>query len=156
MDEKDSNNRTALFYCANHTNLKCIAELIKAKADLNIQDRDGFTALHAAIIVGNLKICEYLVRHGADINLTDSELHSVVHWSVVCGHDNLLSFLLKNNAEIEIADIHGAYPIHYAAQMCGQVDIWDHTISRDSTKSILFYNFFFISFNSFLIRFFKN
>lgn len=71
------------------------------------------------------------------MNLTDSELHSVVHWAVVCGYDNLLNFLLKSNADPEMADIHGAFPIHYAAQMCGQVDIWDQTIVRDSSKSKL-------------------
>lgn len=102
---------------------------------MNVQDKDGFTPLHSAIIAGNLRVSEYLVKHGADVNLTDSELHSVIHWSVVCGHDNLFSFLLRNNAEAEMADIHGAFPLHYAAQMCGQVDIWDHTIKRDGSKS---------------------
>ena len=64
-------------------------------------------------------------------------MHSVVHWSVVCGQLPILEYLLRSNADPETADIHGAYPIHYAAQMCGKVDIWDETISRDQSKSLL-------------------
>jgi len=61
-----------------------------------------------------------------------------VHWAVVCGQDSLLDYLLANNADPETADIHGAYPIHYAAQMCGEIDIWDETITRNSSKSNYF------------------
>lgn len=85
---------------------------------------------------GNYTIVEYLVKNGADVNLTDTELHSVIHWTVVCGQEHLLDYLLTLNADPETADIHGAYPIHYAAQMCGDIDIWDESINRDQSKSI--------------------
>lgn len=125
-----------MFYCANSINTKCATELVKSKADVNHQDKDGFTPLHVAVIAGNLKLCDFLIKNGSDINLTDSEMHSVIHWAVVCGHDHLINILLKHNAEAEIADIHGAYPIHYAAQMCGQVDIWDSKINRNPNTSL--------------------
>lgn len=76
-------------------------------------------------------------KAGANLNLSDSEQHSPVHWAVVCGHPDILDFLLNKNADPETADVHGAYPIHYASQMCGQVDLWDETIMRDQTKSLL-------------------
>ena len=137
VDAKDSANRTALFYCADHANIDCVDLLVKAKANVNHQDKDGYACLHIAIICGNMVIVEYLVRYGADLNITDSEMHSSIHWAVVCAHDQLFDFLIEKNADPESADIHGAFPIHYASQMCGEIDIWDEAISRDSAKSLL-------------------
>ncbi len=110
---------------------------MKAKIDMNHQDKDGYACLHLAIINGNFKLVEYLVSQGCNINVNDSEQHSPVHWAVVCAHPDILEYLLVNNADPETADIHGAYPIHYASQMCGHVDIWDETITRDQTKSLV-------------------
>ena len=135
VDYKDSSNRTALFYCADHLDTTCIDLLVKAKANVNHQDKDGYACLHVSIICGNITIVDYLIKQGADINITDSEMHSAIHWAVVCAHDQLFDFLVEKNADIESADIHGAYPIHYASQMCGEIDIWDETINRDATKS---------------------
>ena len=136
MDTQDSTNRTALFYCSEHIDTNCIELLVKAKANVNHQDKDGYTCLILAVMCGNYTIVEYLVKNGADVNLTDTELHSVIHWTVVCGQEHLLDYLLTLNADPETADIHGAYPIHYAAQMCGDIDIWDESINRDQSKSI--------------------
>ena len=37
----------------------------------------------------------------------------------VCGEQEALEMLLRAGANISTADIHGGYPLHYAAQMCG-------------------------------------
>lgn len=37
----------------------------------------------------------------------------------MCGEIEVLDILANAGAELNTADIHGAYPIHYAAQMCG-------------------------------------
>ncbi len=125
-----------MFYCIEHKDTKCVDLLLrKGHANLNHQDKDGYSCLHLAVINGNKLLVEYLVKNGANINITDSEMHSVVHWAVVCGQDSLLEYLLAYNADPETADIHGAYPIHYAAQMCGEIDIWDESIARNSSKS---------------------
>jgi ankyrin repeat protein len=115
----------------------CIDLLVKAKANVNHQDKDGYACLHISIICGNSSIVKYLLKNGADINMVDSEMHSAIHWAVVCAHDQLFDLLIEKNADPESADIHGAYPIHYAAQMCGEIDIWDETLNRDIAKSDL-------------------
>lgn len=111
--------------------------LFEAKVDLDHQDKSYYTCLHLAVIAGNKIIVEFLVNNGANINLQDSDQHTVMHWVVVCGQSHLIDYLLKNGSNPETADIHGAYPIHYAAQMCGDVEIWDETISRDTSKSLV-------------------
>jgi ankyrin repeat protein len=133
----DSTNRTALFYCSENTDTSCIEQLYKAKVNLNHQDKFGYSCLHVAVMCGNSTIVDYLINNGADVNITDSEMHSVIHWSVVCGQFNIFDYLITKNADPETADIHGAYPIHYAAQMCGKIDMMDDTVNRDHLKSIL-------------------
>lgn len=135
----DSSQRTALFYCAENTDTTCIQLLKKANVNLNQQDKDGLSCLHVAVMCGNGPIVDYLIRNGADVNITDAEMHSVVHFSVVCGQLSLFEMLLSSQADPETADIHGAYPIHYAAQMCGKVDSIDEQQQqpRDAYKSLL-------------------
>jgi len=135
INERDALERTAIFYCVDNVDTQCLSLLLDAHADIDFQDKAHYTCLHLAVIAGNKTIVEYLISQGADINLKDCDAHSVLHWAVVCGQEHLISYLLKNEANPDTADIHGAYPIHYAAQMCGEVEIWDDTISRDPVKS---------------------
>ena len=64
----------------------------------------------------------------ADKNTKDLEHHSPVHWAVICGQLEALDVLCNCGADIDTPDIYGAYPIHYAAQMCGSHA--DHTTEK--------------------------
>ena len=64
----------------------------------------------------------------ADKNTKDLEHHSPVHWAVICGQLEALDVLCNSGADIDTPDIYGAYPIHYAAQMCGSHA--DHTMEK--------------------------
>jgi hypothetical protein len=41
---------------------------------------------------------------------------------LVCGHLELFDILIQYQAPIHTSDIYGAYPIHYASQLCGNAD----------------------------------
>lgn len=43
--------------------------LCEKGADVNAQDNEGWTPLHAAACCGNLPIVKYLCEHGADISI---------------------------------------------------------------------------------------
>ena len=45
-------------------------------------------------------------------------------FTLVCGHHHLFDLLVQYGAPIHTADTHGAFPIHYASQLCG-IDIKD-------------------------------
>ena len=47
--------------------------LIKAGADLNLQDEDGDTALITAMRNNNIKFARILIENGADINIKNNE-----------------------------------------------------------------------------------
>ena len=68
IDERDLNNRTALFAAvANGDKLCCLALLIGG-ADANTRDEHGHTALEMAARGGNLEIVKTLIHYNATVN----------------------------------------------------------------------------------------
>jgi len=64
---------TPLLFAAREGCLECARILVKAGADLNIQDPDGVSPIVTATVNGHYDIAAYLVEKGADVNLAD-------HW----------------------------------------------------------------------------
>ncbi|XP_076305815.1 uncharacterized protein LOC143222756 [Tachypleus tridentatus] len=117
---RDRNGKTALHYCTENRDLTCADLILKSEPSLlNEQDEEGYTALHLAVINGNELMTKYLIHKGADVNIVDSEMHSCIHWATVCGELECLDILIDAGGNPATPDIHGAYPIHYASQMCG-------------------------------------
>jgi ankyrin repeat protein len=46
---------------------------MQGEADVNIQDNDGWTPLHAAVSAGNWRICNFLLTNGAKIDTMNYE-----------------------------------------------------------------------------------
>ncbi|KAF5280347.1 hypothetical protein FQR65_LT03156 [Abscondita terminalis] len=121
--ERDRTGKSALHYCctSGHISAAQAADiLVMAAPDLvESRDEDGFTPLHLAVIAGNMPLVTFLLANNADINAVDNEKHTVVHWATVCGEIVALRAVLSAGAPISTPDVHGGYPLHYAAQMCG-------------------------------------
>ncbi|KAF7280693.1 hypothetical protein GWI33_005550 [Rhynchophorus ferrugineus] len=121
--DQDRTGKTALHYCCTSDSI-CAAQaadvLTMAAPDLvESRDEDGFTPLHLAVIAGNTQLVTFLLANGADVNAVDNEKHTVVHWATVCGETTALRAVLAAGAPVSTPDVHGGYPLHYAAQMCG-------------------------------------
>ena len=43
-----------------------------------------------------------------------------INRTVVCGHLHLFNILMKYGAPVHTPDVYGAFPVHYAAQLCGK------------------------------------
>ncbi|XP_019618685.1 PREDICTED: trichohyalin-like isoform X1 [Branchiostoma belcheri] len=121
VEEKDSFGKTPLHYTVENTHADCTSALLVANARLvNVQDGNGYAALHFAAMAGNTVVLERLMQAtDVNIDIEDNEKHTPVHWATVCGHPKCIELLVHHNASAEIADVHGAFPLHYAAQMCG-------------------------------------
>lgn len=138
MRDRDRTGKTALHYCAENTGPECVQLLLRVDPDMvNVADEEGYTPLHLAVIAGNRTMIRYLLdQAGADPDALDAERHSCVHWATVCGELEALDVLLERRvASASMPDIHGAYPLHYAAQMAGQQHQQGRNNKSDDTSS---------------------
>ena len=77
LDKKDPNfERTALHWAAHTQNFDCARALVKAGASLDIQDKEGKTPLHKAIINADRQLIEMLIKAGASVNIQDNNSQS--------------------------------------------------------------------------------
>ncbi|KAJ3206961.1 Palmitoyltransferase zdhhc13 [Dinochytrium kinnereticum] len=74
LDSLDSMKRSALMWTAYKGNsFESMDALIKRKADLDLTDPAGYTALYWAIISNHLNFAKKLIQAGASIDVKDSE-----------------------------------------------------------------------------------
>jgi uncharacterized protein len=62
---------TPLLYAAREGCLECAKALIEAKADPDLQDPDGLTALNMALLNQHYSVASYLIKAGADLDKWD-------------------------------------------------------------------------------------
>eukprot|EP00658_Telonema_sp_P-2_P084934 TRINITY_DN9564_c0_g1_i3.p1 TRINITY_DN9564_c0_g1~~TRINITY_DN9564_c0_g1_i3.p1 ORF type:complete len:227 (+),score=47.18 TRINITY_DN9564_c0_g1_i3:124-804(+) len=85
VDCIDEVGHTASIKASRHANLKCLMALVAAKADLNKQDENGWTAAHWAAQGGSLLCMEELInpstksRTGCDLNVKSHAQLKPVH-----------------------------------------------------------------------------
>ncbi|CAF4940017.1 unnamed protein product, partial [Rotaria socialis] len=108
--------RTALHYCCDNTTIDCARfvlndELIKKKI-LDLQDKEGCSALHLACINGNQVMVKYLCEQGANVNLLDHESRSVIHWIAGLA---ILQKLIDCKVDINGTDEQQRTPLMWAA-----------------------------------------
>ncbi|XP_054758955.2 ankyrin-3-like [Lytechinus pictus] len=116
---QDEQGKTALHYVTGK-GLKSSAELLVA-TDSGLpwtQDAEGRTPLHLAVIEGKKDLVEFLIEKSG-VNAQDNQGHTPIHWAVVCGVHDLIETLVDHGGDPSLIDDHGASPLHYAAQMCG-------------------------------------
>lgn len=69
--------------------------LLKVGVDVNAKDRDGRTALHAAILENDKKSLQILLDHGADVNIENRNGHTPAKLAAMRGKYDLVSVLVK-------------------------------------------------------------
>ena len=84
---------TALMVAASQGYDKGVQVLLKASADVNIQNSDGFTALHYAAYQGRLGICKMLLASGARASLTASDGNTPLDDAQSKGHHEVCELL---------------------------------------------------------------
>ncbi|XP_073244839.1 poly [ADP-ribose] polymerase tankyrase-like isoform X3 [Porites lutea] len=106
--------------------LATLKDLLEAKADPNIADNSGRTALSWAVSNPNdsnstpLKLCTALLEAGADVNSADGKQRTPLHYSVNCttgGFETITdveNLLIKYGADTTTLDLHRRIPLHYA------------------------------------------
>ena len=73
-------------YSSRHDNLEIVKLLCENGANINLQDKDGFSALMIATDKGYLEIVKFLLENGANINLQDNNGNSAL--SIAIGNND--------------------------------------------------------------------
>jgi len=100
-------------------NLTVAAELIQAKADVNMAEPDiGVTPLIGAANAGHLDICKYLFRKEADVNVTvkDGTERTALHTAARMGFASVVQLLLDKKADPRVEDLTKSTPLHLACK----------------------------------------
>jgi hypothetical protein len=85
--------------------------------DLDIQDKNGYTALHyAAAALGCLATVRALIHAGASLDIQDMNGWTALHHAVNAGHLPKVCALIHAGASLDIQTKDGRYtPLHWAA-----------------------------------------
>lgn len=89
--------------------------LIEKKANIEIANNNGFTAIMFAARVGLISIVQYLLQAGAKVNKVNNKGRSALHYAVLHDKPKTASLLLNNGADIDIKTNQGETVIDMAA-----------------------------------------
>jgi ankyrin repeat protein len=112
-------HRTALHYGAMIGEMGLCAQLLSAKARVDIEDRFKMTALDVAVEEGHVMVADVLLRGKADPNRGNMQRglqQTIVHQVANEGNVKLLQLLLKHGGKANAVGKQGLTPLHLAAR----------------------------------------
>lgn len=104
----DSETRTAFHYMAEHGFNNMLTEMLKQKNILvNLQTKEGWSALHLSAGNRSVESIKLLISNGADVNLKDKTDMTPIYLAVGSGSKEAVALFLKSKAHIFFKDKHG-------------------------------------------------
>ncbi|CAJ1440901.1 unnamed protein product [Effrenium voratum] len=100
-------------------NLTVAAELLQAKADVNLPEPEvGVTPLIAAANCGHLDVCKYLLRKNAEVSceVHDGTRRTALHAAAHMGYASVVQLLLDKGAQARAVDLTQTHPLHLAVR----------------------------------------
>ena len=122
---KDNENKTPIYFACTNGKIDTVKELFKhvenpvsrsAISDmLKDKNREGETALHAAVKGGCLEIVQLCLDKGAKVHERRRNLAHPLHIAAINGHFEIAECLIKRNANIGARNVLHETPLHKAA-----------------------------------------
>ncbi|XP_062840143.1 inversin isoform X1 [Anolis carolinensis] len=116
-DDSDLEGRTSFMWAAGKGSDDVIQRMLDLKLDIdiNMTDKYGGTALHAAALSGHVSTVQLLLKHAAQIDATDVMKHTPLFRACEMGHKEVIQALIKGGARVDLVDQDGHSPLHWAA-----------------------------------------
>ena len=105
----------SIIEAANKGNIEVVKLLLKENADVNIQDKNGVTALMLASLNGHTHVVELLLKENADVNIKNKQGMTALNLASLKGHTHVVELLLKDNANVNIQDKNGVTALMLAS-----------------------------------------
>ena len=119
---KDYDKMTPIHFACTDGNLDTVRTLFEhaeknceLSTMLDERNRDGETALHAAVEGGYVDIVQLCLEKGANVRSRRANLAHPLHIAAINGHVEIAKCLMQHHAKIEARNVNHETPLHKAA-----------------------------------------
>lgn len=134
VNARANDNRTPLMIASENNHLNAAIFLTDHGANVDLQDREGYTSLHYA--AGNISdscdVLDFLITNGADVNAFTNDKFTPLIIASNCNNLNVVNSLIQHGANIHLEDRYGQTALHYS------ITVVDHdsvTVLRSLIKN---------------------
>nr|XP_003407888.1 inversin isoform X1 [Loxodonta africana] len=123
-DDSDLEGRTSFMWAAGKGSDDVLRTMLSLKSDIdiNMADKYGGTALHAAALSGHVSTVKLLLENSAQVDATDVMKHTPLFRACEMGHKEVIQTLIKGGARVDLVDQDGHSLLHWAA-LGGNADV---------------------------------
>uniref|UniRef100_A0A2K5PRD5 Inversin n=2 Tax=Cebus imitator TaxID=2715852 RepID=A0A2K5PRD5_CEBIM len=123
-DDSDLEGRTSFMWAAGKGSDDVLRTMLSLKSDIdiNMADKYGGTALHAAALSGHVSTVKLLLENNAQVDAADVMKHTPLFRACEMGHKDVIQTLIKGGARVDLVDQDGHSLLHWAA-LGGNADV---------------------------------
>jgi len=89
--------------------------LLEKGARLDIQDKEGTTALHLALKRAEKDLCSLMIEKSTNLEVRENDGSTALHLAVHRADKDLCSLIINKGAALDVQDNDGAAPLHLAS-----------------------------------------
>lgn len=109
IDERDENGCTALMLAARSNSAEVLRAILEQKANVDVQDPTGWTALHYAILgygseSTTMRKVAVLLECGATVDPRNQKMETPLLLAAQYGYSEIARYLLDHNANLHVVD----------------------------------------------------
>ena len=137
-NKSPQNGGTPLMIASRYGQLDAMTFLIKHGANVNLQDKEGETALHYAVDGSDVScevlscLIENLANFDAFSNRGYTPLMKAIHNQLI----HVVTYLIEYGANIDLQDKNGNTALHHAVSVTNFCDIIDHLVTGEASHII--------------------
>lgn len=132
-------HRTALHYAAEAGEAGLCAQLVAARANLGLFDRNKMSALELGLEAGSSLVVDLLLRSAADPNRGNMRWglqQTCLHRAADLGNAEISKLILKHGGKVNLAGKQGMSPLHLAARR-KHVDVVEVLLNSGADVTLL-------------------
>ncbi|XP_055519103.1 inversin isoform X1 [Leucoraja erinacea] len=136
-DDPDLEGRTAFMWAAGKGSDDVLQTMLRVKSDIdiNMADKYGGTALHAAVLAGHVSTLKLLLEYGAQVDAMDVMKHTPLFRACEMGHKEVIQTLIEGGGRMDLIDQDGHSPLHWAA-LGGNADVCQILIQNQINPNV--------------------
>lgn len=123
IEATDGYLRTTLILAVLHKNIELLRWLIENGADINHQDRNGYSALHFAAQEKTQEVAKLLLDNGASLELTDIHGNTPIWTAIFNAKEelDLVKLYVQRGANLDVVNKYQKTPRELAETFYGKV-----------------------------------